>query len=224
MQNAPRAASNIDDPLTGLNPDFFQLGVGIRRQISDLPLEALLLASAAPKQVKIRFGQIKALIKKWRQLITHGQPVVICKVRTLISSLPAAFPVIGVFGRRLHSCASRPFNPLLEGSKGSDLCPAPAGPRMSAHCAFETFEATPRIQVHRTFVAEFIPRESHCAIWMGACLRPEELRTSRSRAVHGPISARRNARDSVRLRRRRRSLGQRHVGLPEVGCAPRRPR
>ena len=111
MQNAPRAASNIDDPLTGLDPDFFQLGVGIRRQISDLPLEALLLASAAPKQIKIRFGQIKALIKKWRQLITHGQPVVICKVRRLTSSsfLPAAFPVIDVFGRRLFSCASRPF-------------------------------------------------------------------------------------------------------------------
>ena len=113
MQNAARAASNIDDPLTGLDPDFFQLGVGIRRQISDLPPEALLLASAAPKQVKIRFGQIKALIKKWRQLITHGEPIVICKVRTLMSSsfLPADFPVIDVFSRRLLSCASRPFNP-----------------------------------------------------------------------------------------------------------------
>jgi hypothetical protein len=59
MQNAPRAASNIDDPLAGLDPDFFQLGVGIRRQISDLPSEALLLASAAPKQIKSGSGKSK---------------------------------------------------------------------------------------------------------------------------------------------------------------------
>jgi hypothetical protein len=31
MQNSSRAASNIDDPLAGLDADFFQLGVGIRR-------------------------------------------------------------------------------------------------------------------------------------------------------------------------------------------------
>ena len=31
MQNAARAASDIDDPLSGLDPDSFELGVGIRR-------------------------------------------------------------------------------------------------------------------------------------------------------------------------------------------------
>jgi hypothetical protein len=40
---------------------------------------------------------------------------------------------------------------------------------------------------------------------------------------HGPTSARECRRASIRLRRRRRSLGQRPVELPEAGCAPRRP-
>ena len=40
---------------------------------------------------------------------------------------------------------------------------------------------------------------------------------------HGPTSARECRRTSIRLRRRRRSLGQRPVGLPEAGYAPRRP-
>ena len=40
---------------------------------------------------------------------------------------------------------------------------------------------------------------------------------------HGRISARECRRASIRLRRRRRSPGQRPVGLPEAGCAPHRP-
>jgi hypothetical protein len=40
---------------------------------------------------------------------------------------------------------------------------------------------------------------------------------------HGPTSARECRRTSIRLRRRRRSLGQRPVEPPEAGCAPRRP-
>ena len=74
MQNASRAASDIDDALSGLDPDPFELCVGIRREISNLPLEALFFASAAPKQVNVRFRQIEALIIERYQLVTRGRP------------------------------------------------------------------------------------------------------------------------------------------------------
>ena len=66
----------------------------------------------------------------------------------------------------------------------------------------------------RGLIVPFGVRARRCA---------EGLRTPRLRGFHGPTSARECRRTSIRRRRRRRSLGQRPVGLPEAGCAPRRP-
>jgi hypothetical protein len=50
MQHATRTTSDIDDPLAQVDPDLFELRVGIWGEVGNLPLESPSSGTARPKR------------------------------------------------------------------------------------------------------------------------------------------------------------------------------